>query len=83
MGAESHEEEIRRGSNCYIREFDTPARRTLRSADGMNAAFRRHFEGQFTSEPSLCDEDFRSYLTEFHRLSPTEATSREDEITVG
>ncbi len=48
----------------------------------MGEAFRRHFESRFTKEPVL-REEFRSYLADFPRLSPTEAASCEGQITEG
>ena len=81
MGAELRKEEFRRGSDRFIREVVTPEGHTLRSADDMCEAFRRHFENRFTKEPGLRTDEFRSYLADFPRLSPTEAAGCEGEIT--
>ncbi|CAE1227672.1 unnamed protein product [Acanthosepion pharaonis] len=81
LGADLRREEVRRGGDRYIREVEAPEGHTLRATDDMCEAFRRHFESRFTKEPGLREEEFRSYLADFPRLSPIEAASCEGEIT--
>lgn len=65
MSAELQREEIRRGSDRYIREDDNLDRGRLQSTKDMCAVFRRYFQNSFTKEPGLCDEEFCRYLTDF------------------
>lgn len=82
IGAELDKEEIRRGSDHYIHQVDTPDGLRLR-ATNTREAFRQNSQNRFTKEPDLYEKEFHSYLADVHRLSWTEAADCEGEITEG
>lgn len=80
IGVELRKEKIRRGSDRFIRQIDTQNVRNLRSDEEV---FRLHLQSWFNKEHSLCEQEFRSYLTDLSRLSSTEETWYEGENTEG
>ena len=80
MGRTLRKEELRRGSDRYIREISTPDGRTLQADRDICEGFRQHYQSLFSALPDLKEEEFRSYLTDFPRLEPYEAECCEGAI---
>ena len=80
LDASMRKEEMRRWPNRYIRSVKTPDGQILQSTRDICDGFRQHLQKRFTKKPSLCEQEFRSYLADFPRLGSVEAASCEGEI---